>query len=362
MRMKNSLLILCFLLTIFCSGCIYKEIEDYAIAAGIGVDYENNKYQITLEILMEESGKTTDQKSSIITVEDENLSVAMNDLKYYYPLEVFLNHCVMIIFGEKLAQEKLKETISYFVSNPHIRSSVYTMVAKEKTAKEIFELKNKDAYPIISLSLLESINKVPTIAGVWAIDRFHHSVNMLLMDKISLVMPIVTLEEDKLYIDGGAIFDGYKLAAYADALDIIVLQLIWGFDIKGTAHLSDELTFEIERISSDLKYENINKLNVDIGIDVNFMDNTNIDLESAEAIRKLQLKIKTEIEKVVIDTIKKYQSDGLDVIGCEFLMYRKNGSFYRKVEDNFLEHFKNIEIVCNTNVNIRTSGVTGRGM
>ena len=52
MKIKKLLLTLIILTTLFfMSGCSYKELNDLAIASAIGIDYENNEFIITSQIL-----------------------------------------------------------------------------------------------------------------------------------------------------------------------------------------------------------------------------------------------------------------------------------------------------------------------
>ena len=57
--------ILLILLLIFTTGCTMYEIEDYFIVAGIGIDYNNNQFEVTYEIYEEKDGQTTELSSII---------------------------------------------------------------------------------------------------------------------------------------------------------------------------------------------------------------------------------------------------------------------------------------------------------
>ena len=61
--MKKILIIILTLL--LCTGCFdYKEINDLAIINAIGVDYENDEYVITLEILNDQIDKDSSKITS----------------------------------------------------------------------------------------------------------------------------------------------------------------------------------------------------------------------------------------------------------------------------------------------------------
>ena len=63
--MKKILIIILTLL--LCTGCYdYKEINDLAIISAIGVDYENDEYVITLEILNDQIDKDSSKITSYI--------------------------------------------------------------------------------------------------------------------------------------------------------------------------------------------------------------------------------------------------------------------------------------------------------
>ena len=90
--MKKILIIILTLL--LCTGCFdYKEINDLAIINAIGVDYENDEYVITLEILNDQIDKDSSKITSYTKVgRGKNLTSAIENAADKLSKQLIFNH------------------------------------------------------------------------------------------------------------------------------------------------------------------------------------------------------------------------------------------------------------------------------
>ena len=84
--MKKIKIILILVLTILISGCSYKELNDLAIASALGIDYENNEYIISAQIMELKKQEKEDTSSALIYLgKGKTISEALRNISLKYP-------------------------------------------------------------------------------------------------------------------------------------------------------------------------------------------------------------------------------------------------------------------------------------
>ena len=73
-------IIIVILVMLILTGCKLKEIEDYAIVSGIGIDYIDDEYHISFEIFEENNGETIDLTSKVICVKGKSIDEAVTNI------------------------------------------------------------------------------------------------------------------------------------------------------------------------------------------------------------------------------------------------------------------------------------------
>ena len=80
--MKKIKIILILVLTILISGCSYKELNDLAIASALGIDYENNEYIISAQIMELKKQEKEDTSSALIYLgKGKTISEALRNIR-----------------------------------------------------------------------------------------------------------------------------------------------------------------------------------------------------------------------------------------------------------------------------------------
>ena len=74
-------IIILFITLLLCTGCFdYKEINDLAIISAIGINFNDNNYEITLEVLNDQIDKDSSKITSYIkTGTGKNLTTAIEN-------------------------------------------------------------------------------------------------------------------------------------------------------------------------------------------------------------------------------------------------------------------------------------------
>ena len=102
--MKKLLIIVVCLLLI--SGCYdYRELNDMSVVDGIYIDYEDNKYNVRLEIVKSNKGKDGNEiKNEILSGKDKNISKAFTKAIGKSVKEVYLGHVSLLVVSNNLAK------------------------------------------------------------------------------------------------------------------------------------------------------------------------------------------------------------------------------------------------------------------
>ena len=99
--MKKIKIILILVITILISGCSYKELNDLAIASALGIDYQNNEYIISAQIMELKKQEKEDTSSALIYLgKGKTISEALRNISLKYPNYLYLGHLELIIIGK----------------------------------------------------------------------------------------------------------------------------------------------------------------------------------------------------------------------------------------------------------------------
>ena len=98
--MKKIKIILILVLTILISGCSYKELNDLAIASALGIDYENNEYIISAQIMELKKQEKEDTSSALIYLgKGKTISEALRNISLKYERII---RCITTMYNKKI--------------------------------------------------------------------------------------------------------------------------------------------------------------------------------------------------------------------------------------------------------------------
>ena len=184
--MKKIILII---LVMFSTGCYdYKELNDLAIISGIAIDYDNNNYNISLEVL---NDNTKDEESYFI----EGNGKTINDAFYYINNKInhipFYSHIKVMIINKNVNYDEL---INYIIKNNNINNDFY-MVSTDNTAKNVLEHKTNQE-KIVSENIYTLLDKKKYKI------TFEEFIKLYLDKDKKLILPTINIEDNDLSIRG----------------------------------------------------------------------------------------------------------------------------------------------------------------
>ncbi len=331
--MKKIILLLSLLLL---GGCYdYAEIDDLGIIVGLIIDYKDNKYEITSQIL-EQKNET---KIKLYKTTCNQIDECLSDISKQSSKEIFISHLKILLLTENTIKKDINY-YDYFLRNPKSKMNFYiyyiddTSILDKNNSiniKDITDFNNKVSSSSYKLSFLDLIR--------------------IKKDKyIEPLYPKLSIKKDKLYLDGL-----YNNIITLNDKETIMYNLISNNINNSILEIPcDNNTFSLNLNYPKTSFKWNNTFNINIKVPSKISSyNCNYDLNNKDTISKLNNitnnYIKENVERL-INKSKKYQ---IDFIGVGNYIYKHDKKY--SFSDNYLN---NIKFNINIESNITSSGET----
>lgn len=316
---KIILLVICLF---FLTGCYdYQELSDMSIVNGIGVDFKDEEYTVSLEIVESSSkGESSGQISTnVITGKDKIFANAINEAVNNSGKKAYFKHVDLVIISEELAKEGISDIVDYMLRDVTVSSSFFTVVAEDPEEVLKTELDDDSISNLIVDTIRYNIDATQ-------IDNIDLIVSNITNERKDIALPYIEMDEDNVLIDNLAYFKKAKMVGKMN-------NKIYNFLILKSNNLdfdSDDNVINIYKkdVSYDIKKDKITinikgmgrvkKINEDIHLE---------DKGSYKVIEKsIQEKIATEVEEFIDEA----QENESDLVGFKDLYYK----VYSKEKDD----------------------------
>lgn len=372
--MKKIIKIMVLILFIISnSGCSYVELNKLAIVSALGIDYKNNEYEITAQVMdvTKSEGNSVKQTSLIYEAKGQTIGKAIRNLSEKYPKTVYLGHLEIIILGKETAETKMNDVFDYILRSPEVRATGNVLVNKEETAKETLKPKNEKENSFATEQIKSSLENATKRTGTVKLITFEEFLQDYLQKGIDPVIPLIKINKQNKNKTSNTVIsnlaalkdnkiqkemDNDQSTAYntinANYHDIVITP-------KYKNNTIGIILFNPKaKINTQLKnnkvYTNINitietKLN-----EASFKINPN-DNKTHKELEKIT---KKELEKYITSLINYCKETNTDVLGIENNIYKNHYKNYKNYKNsNFYENIK-----INIKTKIYRSGNTNKGV
>lgn len=322
--MKKIILLISFILIL--SGCYdYKELNDMSIVSGIGIDFIDNEYIVSLEITRSsKDGSSTEIESNVVTGSDSNISNAFNKAMNLTDKEVYLEHVELLIISTELAEYGISDVFDYIVRNTTINSNYFVVIGDNPKELLSTTMENKSMSQVI-------VDTVSYTQGDTSIDDLDIMASKFITDKEDIALPYVSLDDNSINYSDIVYFNGDKMVGKINNKMYSFLVL----DTKDILFTRNNNTIKIynKKISMEVK-DNIIEVNIKVDGQISKI-NKGVNLKDEDSYGKLEKLMNKEIEEetiLFIDTILDNDSDLLGFKNIYYKKYQKNiNSFKYKV-------------------------------
>ncbi|MEJ8553651.1 Ger(x)C family spore germination protein [Tepidibacter sp. Z1-5] len=358
------------------SGCWnYREINDVNIINGAAVDLseEKEKYILTVEIVKPLAGQDFKLDANLISEKGKSIFDAARNMIVHSGKRGYWPHAKVFIISEDIAKKGIVDIIDFINRDAEVRSDIWLLISKEKTAKEILECETK-LHSTISAHLEDKLKNKDSVSKFEAVE-LHQFLKDLAAEGISCTIPIVnrSIQKDEVVpeIFGMGVFKKDKLVGSINGIETMSMMLIKDelksglVIVKNVDNANTDCTLEIfktkTKVKPIMKDGNI-IMNIDSKLDVGISEIIGSeDLISEPGRNKLKVEAEETVKKEMLKTIKRAQKDyNSDIFGFGNAIYRKMPNEWKKIKDDWDEIFEHLKVDINVEVNIKGSALTSK--
>lgn len=312
--MKKIILIL---ITLFLTtGCFnYLSLNDIAVVSLAHIDYQDNKYILTVEI--RENEKDNPNASSIYTNQGESLDNAFENISLTLNKFLYLVDVDTIIITENVLNQKLETVLDYITRENNIGNNFNILVSNDDI-KEITKL-IKDKNKIVGAYLKDTItNDYNNTIDI----KYNKFIKSYLSEYKDMILPFGKIINDEFTINDAIIFNNNKdyIIINNDYVKIYnLLNNITNYSLFKINYNEGRLIYRVKNVNTEYKYEN-NNINITINIKGNFneIDNINLNKDNIEELISLT---KDSIYNETSSFLNILKNNNIDVLGFKKIIY-----------------------------------------
>ena len=350
--MKKAILLLTFIFLL--SGCYdYQEVNNLGIISAIGIDYEDNKYIITLEVLNDSGDKESSKISSYTkTNSDKSLAKAIEKTADLIEDKANYTHVKLMILSDSIIQDKFQTIIDYFIRSTYFRENFYVISSIDSSPKEILNNTTKNN-PVVSSSIISLLESNNYSSNSSVMKTFDQVIDEIITFGIDTCFSNITLNDEQFKIDGLLIFDEYEFKEKLNNDEATIYNILTNnFYRPIFSKEYDDLYFSVAITSGDTKtYISDNKMFVEGNLEGKIMDNeTNYDIRSLEVLNNLNNDFTNIMNNKLNNFLEKIQKYKSDILGL-------SKSYYQKTREKEENYWLNLKIESNIDFSINKKGL-----
>lgn len=357
-------IMLCIVSTIFLSGCWdSRNIEELSLLTGTGIDLGKKKNEIdfTAQTLLPSGADKSPFTYLNTTVTSKTIHSGLRDVALYIK-GVNADHQRIILLNEKVVKKNhIIVFLSQFLRDNDTRRSCLIFITKLPTttildyskgstipSNELFELQKNN---LLTDKLLPPLN-IGTV--------FNH-----IESNRNFVVPLVTLKNNRLVLDGGAVIKNGKVIGNINTSEIEALNWIDG-EVKGgiieARKNKQAISVEILKKVSRTVETKVDQGQLKINIFETYTGRLSEGWDSKakgskKYINSIEKIAEKQVEKDVEKLIKKMQKEYKTNISSLGEMVRiQHPKFWEKNKENWDEIFSSATIKFNLKMNIFDTG------
>lgn len=335
--------IISIFICLFCGCNNSKQLNERMVIQGMGVDYENDQYVVTV-MYMNTDESQQESANKIAQGKGKTVTDAVTSIVDKNGLEPLYSHNSFILFGEKICKKGLKEPLEFFAGYYQCRPSVNLLVA-DRQAYKIIQL------PELTVDVLDSIAESPATTGRTSTTPMYMFMAEVIDKTTSATTSLLTVKDDAPEVAGVAVFQGDKLRHILSTSQAMGMLLL-----RGETDISAEvIPFENGNKSFALSQESsscdisvtggILHCNVKIKGEAKVYEYTKTDEKMEEIIEKRVI----QLAQSALTECKKY---GSDIFYFGKMLRQQDYDKYNNIAD-WNSFIKNAEYTVNSDIKLK---------
>ncbi len=320
--------ILILIVTVLLLGGCYDNIElnNLAIITGLGIDYQDDNFVVTYEILNDT--KTEDNTAMLSYTEKgsgKTINEAFTDANFRVGKKPFFAHLKIVVLSESIIKDKLDQIIDYLLRDTNIRDEFIMMVANGTSPDTIFK-HNDDNNPVVSDLIFNLITNEIYNDNLAINEPYQKVLAKLVSHKFDVILGSLSIIDDAVSLNNFYIFKGYNVENKLDRRNSTLYSLfnenVYSLDFTKN-YGEDVVTISVNSSKKNIDISQ-DEINITLDLEARIIENSaDLDLKKEETYRKLNQEFGKIIQKEVNNFVKILQENKSDVLGFQDLYYKK---------------------------------------
>lgn len=348
--MKKFIILIISILML--TGCYDNiELNNLAIVTGIGIDYIDDEFCVTYEILNDIQTEGDSALSYTASGKGKTLPDAIVDANYRVAKKPYFAHLKIVLISENILQGNLKKITDYLLRDTNIRDEFFLLVSNKSTPKEILE-HNNEYYPVVSDLIADLIENEKYNNSLVVFENFQKTLTKFISKNTDAVLNSLSIIEDEISLNNFYALKDYNFN-YILSKDESTL-----YNLLTTNTFSREFKKEYSdgNVTINITYSNVkidvtsDELSFKLDLKGRLIENNPaFDLKKEEIYKMLNNDFEEIIKSDIEKFIKNIQKNQSDILGLQEIYYKKT----RKENNNLWIHSK---VNVSVNLQINTKG------
>lgn len=367
-----------------------REMNELAIAVGMGIDKVGDKYSVSVQVVI--PGEVASQKAAghtpvtLYKTEATTIMEACRKLTTISPRKIYFSHLRLLVFGESLAREGLRNTLDFVSRDHEFRDDFYLLVARDNSAENVLKI-NTSLVNIPAIKLFASIEASEKFWAPTLTVTPEEMITSLLSDGKQPILPGLRFIGDQqfasekksleqiespgiLQLSGIAVFKKDRLIGWLNEDESRGMNFILNNVHHSARHIScpngDNVTLEIIRSQTKLKGKvSGGQPRIEIGIriegNVGEVACRGLDLTKTKTLAELEKIVERGVTNIIDEAIEKAQKKyKADIFGFGETIHRANPKAWKSLKQDWDErYFPQLPVNINVHFTIRRMGTIG---
>ena len=316
--------ILILYITIFLlTGCYdYVEIDDLVLISGMLIDYKDNEFEITSEVIENEK----ESKIKVFTTKCNSIDECIYKISKLSNKDIFISHLKVLILTESTITSNVNY-YDYFLREPKSKMNFHVYYVSDEYKKNILNVYKKDTGSAFYIKdLMEFNNKIFSSSTPLTF------LDLVYKDKEYGVNPIYpelkikkNNDEEIIYLENIVTFNKNNEKLTLDDIEGITYNIITNNLLKSVITIPcDDNNFSINLTNSKTKYKwNNNTFNLNVSINGKLSTYTcKYDLDDPKTIDKLSNLTNKYINNNINKILKISKENNNDFLGVTNYIYK----------------------------------------
>ena len=322
MKLRKVLLLL--ILPLLLNGCYdYQEITDLGIIVALGIDYQDNKYFITYEVLEDNKDKQSGITSSYtITGSDSNLAKACEITSSKMNKKAYYSHIDIVLFSTKLAKEHFKEVTDFILRNKDIREDFDTVIVDDP--KNVLE-STTPKLKVIGSNIISNIESDEYSSGLSLEKKYSDVTSEILTYGKDTIIPKIDIINGDIVLEGLSIFKDYRFITVLNNQNSTTYNIIKNNSKKIILNNKyNNLDFSIAVYNSKIDINldnNIISINGNVYSEI-LENNPNFNIKNNKILKRIEKDFTIILNSYIANLINTLKYNSSDVLGITENYYK----------------------------------------